>query len=116
LQLWNCRNANPAQTRLGDKYRQKIPPFCLEIIFGYFVNWHKSFWYLLGQQHPTPNSNIPKVFPKFSSIFSSQVKKRRSMEMIWVEGDINGKPKSQKPKQIKIKHKITHNEPTKSSK
>jgi hypothetical protein len=72
LQLWNCRNANPAQTRLGDKYRQKIPPFCLEIIFGYFVNWHKSFWYLLGQQHPTPNSNIPKVFPKFSSIINNR--------------------------------------------
>ncbi len=61
------------------------------------------------------NSNIPKVFPKFSSIFSSQVKKRRSMEMIGGWG-YKWKAKKQKPKQIKIEHKITHNEPTKPSK
>ncbi len=34
LQLRNCRNANPAQTRLEDKEKTKIPSFVLKSYLG----------------------------------------------------------------------------------
>jgi len=84
----------------------KNPTICLEINHIWVLcKLAREFLVVVAWSTTTqlPNSNFPKIFPKFSSIFSSQeVKKRRSMEMIEWGGDINGKPKGQNLNKSKL--------------